>query len=577
MPFGKFFKRSATKSTIPDPFKQETTKTDVEAKIPSAPAPSNPAQVKSDQNDIDRHTAIGTAIDDKIASANDEDTGKGKKQAVNFDDAQPTQVKDNVLLNPSATKSTVGGTKNFLSFWNQTLNYDLEAITFSETNEWTPNALSLFAILAACSQFSTDHHDMIKRHPEFFDYGVACYYAILFYIQILRARRSAGVLTRNESSFLRGFERDHPLNGLPIAGPLEAFFSCIVAHQPADSQYDWIVPRIETANFTATMSAPAYTNGSNLVQPLVPYMLSILRMIIDKDFWSKQRWTETHTANGQDYKFWNDADCFVPAAFLDQHDNHVLWGIRINRTAQVGDAHGFLYSSGLSYPFNGTTDQLALGCKNWWNSNFKNISTVPLAWDTAANGMPANLNTDGTTPINTLENFMFMPKDGNSLWFKKLVSNAVLHAKCFSGATNLSQIPTFGGESSLVLATLKRPRGAAAPNFTGPRLDPTPANIDWYQNAFAGCSATFESSVMEPARQEVLQAMTFAVNASLPAPVPDGQLIGAHTTQRKGEYFTSPPSRKMEYKHDLRNGKPMFEEFESVIQGNFFLERMSGL
>jgi len=570
MPFpgGRFFKRKAT-----TPAFAGFDRTTVQASLPPAPAPTDSTRVKTD-GDQQAQTAKQDDNMNTDAGRVDSDT----RQAAPLNPkTTTTQVVDNTVKTGTHTSSDFSQPSLYQTYWNEETSHVLDPDVLENTNTWTPNAIALFEILNQTRTLSADHRDIQKRYPQYIDYATMVYYCYIFYIQILRARRSANVLSGAESRVLRRFERDFKPESLPIAGPLVPFFSSIVSTQIDDEQFTWVTPVIAEQLLTANMAAPHLTHGHNLMQPLLPYVVSILAMSVHAEM-TQTEMNRAH-ANG-DPLHWNENDHFVPFNFTATQNAATLWGIDFDKThAGAENQNRLLASSGMTYPYVSDVQALLAARKSWMTSNFNKVRVLPSRFGLAQNAGANGMTTDGTTAINSLDNFLLMNKDGDSTFFEKLIENATIHARCFKGQQNLSQIPTVGGSETLILCTYQlnaNPRVYA--NYD---TDITEANkLTWYRNPFAGMTATFNTMIANPPRAETLQAFTFGINATLP-------VTGMFNARNANGYtpFISPhrigpiwthSSRKMEFRdEDGMKGKNMFQYFGRVIHSNLWNERLN--
>jgi len=327
----------------------------------------------------------------------------------------------------------------------------------------------------------------------------------------------------------------------------------------------------------ATMSAPnTGDNGYAYMQPALPHLVSILAFAVHRQMNQAELLLPSH---------WTDEDNFVPFNFTVANPTATLWGINFDKdpATAVAPHDRFLSASGMTYPFVTDIQGLLGARKSWMNSNFNQVPVLPCNFGanqgTVATS-PANVTVNGTTRINSLDQFLLMPKDADSTFFEKLIENAAIHARCFKGQQNLSQIPTVGGSETLILCTYQLNANVVThPNYN---LDITQANkLTWYRNSFPNMRATFNTMIANPPRAETLQAFTFGINATLPV---TGMFnartaIGYTPFTAPHQYRTGPiwthSSRKMEYRdEDGQKGKEMFKYFGRIIHANLWNERL---
>nr|QLC36764.1 capsid protein [Sarcosphaera coronaria partitivirus] len=484
---------------------------------------------------------------------------------------------------PHSQQQAASTEDNFQSFWHNEIGYDVIAVQFGDYNEWTPNSLALFEMLEVSGYYIRNNRMIRKNHTDYLDYSVACYYSIIFYVQILRARKAAGKLTGEESSFLRRFDRAYPEESLPVADWMFPILSSIVSTQVEDSKYEWIVPRIATENFFGHMNDIQPGHGSIYLQPMVPYMLSILRVAVSKEL-------DLNAVTGNNLTYFNDEDQFIPGRITNAAQT--FFGIDnlrhgINPTA-IGSLTVFS-GAGTSFPFHADADDLSIARKQWATTKFRNLRIGAIN--------PGGADVLHTNPaINTLETFLCMPKSENIEWFGELVNQAAINARFGKKVYNLSQVPQTGGTETLLLARLKnQPTGTprVINDYASTQLDVTNANFNWYPQHFTNLTAGFGCTRAELKRSEVLQASAFATNATLP--IINGAVLvgGRHANERLADTATNRPNhaqrigeywRNTEYTYTMFDfeepnptpSKPMFNGWKSMFQNKFYQQRPTG-
>jgi hypothetical protein len=536
---------------------------------------------------VDKDKEDAAAVDDSIAAAAGRSAAATTGPTDGLKPPSKTVVR-NVQNTQAGTSSTpTTAISYFAKYWTDSLGYDVEPVVHFELNEWTPNSLALFDALRNAAPYVTNNRYIQLHHPEYIDYATVCYYAIIFYIQILRAREASQAITGEESTFLRRFRRAYPEEKLVISEVVAPILSSIVATQLEDAQFDWIVPRIATELFSPTMSDTSFVDsGSHYLQPVVPYMLSSLCLFIHPAM--KVQMFSTVTGHDTESHYFNDSDQFVPGAFTDNKQTRRLWGQNFT-VGTAADRNSLLAAAGLSHPFFSDNDNLLLALPSWNRSRFMDIKTLPAQPN--ANAAVAALpgyDTTGTTPISNLEQYLFMPKAKNISWFQELLKNANTHARFFSTQVNLSDIPVTGGNETLILANFKREGTryqSTAADYAGIQAPLPAADLNWYPRPFDHARAGFTTTIASPTREETLQAMTFGVNGTLPVTINDAagnpQRIGTIDAQRSGPFFAQ-KDFKQTYATDheglvIGAAKPMFEGFSTMMQEKMRLVKPKGL
>jgi hypothetical protein len=525
-------------------------------------------------------------VDDKAEEKGKKDEEIRETQGKRSDDQEGPKtiftrpnrkVKDNEPDTQPSTDQKLGNTKVFDRYWKHELDYDLEEVVYSDTNYYVPNAIALFAILEQSSKFARDNRFMVKHHPEYLDYAVAAYYSIIFFIQILRAQEAAGRLGGYDRSFLNRFSKRFKYEELPISSIFQPFLSTIVSTLVPDSQYGWIVPRYLTGIFKATVgTAHPIEHGEYLIQPMVPYMLMILRLAISTNAY------EDAADAGANF---NDNDDYIPIIIGQAAAAHVF-----NNDIQIGAGHArntILYGCGVRYPFHADMDSLNAAGPKWRRSTYRDFPSsarIPVGAELDRNktSKGARLNNGHAHPMAHLDEFLFMEKTADVDWFEELINQAALHARFFDGVVSLSEIPTTSGFEPTVLARMydivNRAAVADRDANLGVNVDAgaTEEAIRWYPYIFNEFTAGFMTNRAGVEREEALQALTFATNAEFSIVTNQIRLGGNHAEFRTGEFWLN-QQWKSDFRRDLGAGaKPMFKNWSVMYQEDAAVIKPSG-
>ncbi|BCY26961.1 coat protein [Rhizoctonia oryzae-sativae partitivirus 5] len=532
----------------------------VKTELPPAPTVPNTTQVDKDQVDKDKKTDHQTTDDEiaKDAGKDDADTRAAKTDISKDKGVTQNQHK---TATSGVTDKTIAG--EYQSFWEQELDVRLEEETLDEINYYSPSAIPMMRILRITGRFTSSNTQMLKYFPTYCHYATLIYYSVLFYIQILRARRQADAITGVERKFLKRFEATYKPEALPIAGQLFPFFSTIIATQIADGKYDWVVPQIVPGIFYATMDAFAPGDGGCYLQPMVPYMVGLLRLYIMRSFRTE--------AQGNQTQYFDDDDNAVP--FVPSPGLHpAVFGMDLHRgTATDPDDVLLPYCLGVNEPNFISNDVLTDATRKWSSSKFSQIRFAARRPANTTNSYDLKATTtDGTTAINSLARFLCMIEEEDMEWFDFCVEHATIQAKFSKKVYNLSNVPTVGGNEVLILATFKRRVGAnraATAPFADTRLGINENNFNWHQDLFEGMTASFTTDRANYDREEELQALTFATNCTLPITTAGNSRVGNSTGQRTGSYFTNPERARATHRDgdDLAFGKQMFARWNEII------------
>jgi hypothetical protein len=558
-PTANTFGTRSTRTTLPKPAPAKETE-----ETPATPPSYKHADKQQGEKDVDAEERGKT--DESIREGAGKDPSSTEEPAKDF--KKPTHlVKDNQPDTRGSTETTVRASQPFENYWSLETSYDLEEVTYEKPNYWTPNALALFEALRVSQRFTVDSRIINKHHPEYLEYGVACYYALIFHYQTLRAKEAANRLTGEESTFLRRFRRKFPEESMPIAGHIFPILSSVVSVLLPDPKYNWIVPQTApdlfgTHDHSRSVNATiSHHVGGPFLQPHIPMMLAILRESI----------AVARDGTLTDGTHFDDNEYYVTNVFnaatatqLFGHD------FQMNQTV-TQEQNGIFNFVGVSHPFNADQEQLTQASKHWQRSSFQDVT----------------LRATGSTAIPTtnIEQFFNMPKSESMDWFNTLINQATTHARFFSDVRNVSELPVTGGNEVLVDTFMRKNIAGHASIHTtrGLGLILNATAKPWYPNTLRDLIAGFRSTRASVQRAQVLQAMTFGTNASLPITIGTNK-VGSGASHRHGEYWRNVEwnlERDAEAADDgttttPAHGKRMFSGWETMIQEKFVRVKPDG-
>jgi hypothetical protein len=404
--------------------------------------------------------------------------------------------------------STNFGTEDIFGLtWRSEANYRMVAERHPEVNTYVPSSLGLFSLLEAAEKRVNTTKHVSQHEVDYLPYAVKVYYAIMYYMQILRARRESGVIEGFENSLLKRFEIKYPMNSLPCAEIVFGYFSTIIATQLPEAKYDWIVPRIATTGAPArplvetALSATPVANGAAFLQPLVPHMIAILNTFIHQ--------TTTTLPDHME-----EGDTYIPvdlhvAAHGDAHIFNV--DIRDN-TDTHQNMKDVLACAGVSTPFIFGNNNYAQAAKYARRSDFgRDIKPVVTTQDVAGTDL------DDAYTYSDLDTFLLMPKQSDLRFFAYLREQAVIHARFFDKVYHFSDVQTTGGLETTVICQLKLDRSNAngGRQYDNVHTDVT-RQAQWYHNPFTKLIAGFATNRAGMRRNEELQAFAYGINSNLP-------------------------------------------------------------
>lgn len=385
----------------------------------------------------------------------------------------------------------------FNKCWSTVDHINIPEVYHDDRSSWTPNGIVLFEVLHAMEELMNGNEELRWKCPNYFSLPVRVYYAVLFYVQVLRAKTEAGAISKSESSWLRAFFRRFRESMLPIAGPLVPYFTNITAVKPDDDQYEYVHPTIPTKGsyeVEGDKKRKLTVNDHHYLVPSVALIASLLRIFC------------LSTELGND--MFNEDGSFIP---FDLAGGGEFAGINFPTDGGT-DANiaALLTNPVLMHPLPENSDRMMEILGFWRRSRAKNIPDIPMNQGYQPNGP------SGWTLISD-----------DYDWFQPCVDMAHVQCSFFSDNGNLSEIPAVGRVSALIVAELK-PDGNARP--------PTTAN-NWYTNRFSSVKAKFKATSADLGLDDIYESTYSLTNATLTW-ARNGHNIGTiGSLLRDGPYF----------------------------------------
>jgi len=189
-----------------------------------------------------------------------------------------------------------------------------------------------------------------------------------------------------------------------------------------------------------------------------------------------------------------------------------------------------------------------------------------------------------------------MEKGQNVSWFEELINQAALHARFFEKVVSLSDIPVTSGKEPTIVSHLydldfvqANAEHTAADRESNLGLNNAALNgadyITWYPPFMVEFRGAFATNREGVEREESLQALSFATNASFSI-VQGGHRVGANNDHfRTGRFWAN-----QEWASEFRNtrlagavaanegdhAKPMFENWSVVFQEDASVVKPAG-
>jgi len=407
-------------------------------------------------------------------------------------------------------------------------------------SSYLPNSIAIFEILHHMEVILNDNEELKWKCPFYFSLPVRIYYAVMFYVQILRAKQESGKLTTSEGSWLRAFFRRYKETSLPIAGPLVPPYSNIVSCLPDNAQYNYVYPNITSeAGYYTSNTDTINTIHVNSSHALIP-SVQLLMCLFDKFKLA------THATNATQ----TDAKEFVP--FKVSAGGEIaacVFPIHVADAPNVSTA-SLLNNPAVMHSLPESQPQLKALKPYWLRSQLKEAV------------LPTRTMAAGPAPVppvvqhfTGIQGLTMMDTDFD--WFEPCIEMASIQAKFFTDSTNFSNIPTIGGMSSLIIADLK---------VLGTPALPTVVN-EWYPETYNKVTATFTSHANDIELESVFQAGYCLTNATLEWVEAAGHKIGSHASgSRTGPYDDG--TQKVTYKNESETR--VMTGIHSMLQTQFY-------
>jgi hypothetical protein len=347
-------------------------------------------------------------------------------------------------------------------------------------NQFIPSAANLFQMLMQMAILVVDNTLLHEVFPSYFTPAIFLYYGHVYYYHILRARKAAGsdVLSRMEKRCLAFYEGIGEPEAWPIAAPLIGFFYYLGAHNPADPNFSWIVPRLPNLTPLKPTTEPASTGLAKLAQvvgsqrvPIIPAMQQFL-----KNF-----------AKGT--SVWNDDSGFLTPFAVPLSATNSFLGL----TSSAADASGF---QSLAWNF------------AWLQPPEFNAEFGPINLTLKQNAIkrwnvPDYQREGANLDFSDLQSFLGFQDENSRYWMRQLLPMAAAFSRFFPGSTNLSMIPPL---TTLGMATKV--------TYTGKNTaSPTAVKDTWFNNRISASLSVRGYANTEEGIVDTKSAITVSPNA----------------------------------------------------------------
>ncbi|UXX19574.1 coat protein [Paris alphapartitivirus] len=112
------------------------------------------------------------------------------------------------------------------------------------TSSYNPSCLMMDYVVHIINDYLVDNHYFKRDAPNYHPYILRLYYGVIFWVQCLRAGHDARAINNDQHQFLVQFVECHPLESLPVAGPLLPIFKTLCSSEPEIKSYGKVVPKL---------------------------------------------------------------------------------------------------------------------------------------------------------------------------------------------------------------------------------------------------------------------------------------------------------------------------------------------
>jgi len=418
--------------------------------------------------------------------------------STNFEKGQPQTVVRSAATRTSEqliSEHKTGGV--FAKVWTISDHVNIPKVIEPKRSNFLPNFISATIIIEAMEHCVDGIEELKWLAPFYFSLPARIYWAVLFYIQILKAKEAAAKLSKAEGTWYRAFKRVFPLESLPVAGPLVPFYTNIRSVKPDDDMYDMIYPDyVKNFGISVEKGIPNVSD-SFFIQPNILLLSDFLRNF-------SRMTTASLDSNlpGGKPRYFDEQGSFIPhrtgSAFR-------FAGIDYPATLTVATATT-LSGIDLDKPLPETKDRLKQILSYWRKSKVVDI--------------PQAATTDHYDGIAAA---MRMTDDFE--WFEDCVEMATIQCKFFTDSINMSQIPATGGSEILISA-----------HITGLSKDYIAAD-EWYPNNWRNLKAQFRTTRADITYEHIFEAAYALTTATISWEVNGHPIGGRQIGHRDGPYW----------------------------------------
>jgi hypothetical protein len=476
---------------------------------------------KAKQNEID---STDSNLRNEISRIKDE-ADKSEIDTKDFAKVEgPATVKDapRQTSNEILAKRSAGGA--FLKAWTTVDHVVVSPVIQPKKSWFYPNYIVGNIIVDAMDRCIDGNQELTWMCPNYFSLAVRLYYAVMFYVQILKAKEAAGKLSKSESTWFRSFKRIYPLESLPIAGPMVPYYSNIVSVKPNDDKYDFIYPDYRVNQGLTVEKGSPKVDPIFMIQPNVTILAEFLAM------YAGLTTTQLRDVGTNASQYFDVTGSFVPHTIGSDFSF-----AGINFQAQLT---AFMSASLANVAMDNALAESKNRCNeihHYWKRS--RIPSLPRVGDTYDHS--------------TIGQALRMEEDFE--WFEDCIHMATVQCKFMSDSTNMSQIPATGGSEVLISAEISQPNEKFAGAST------------WYPGIWHNLKAKFYTTRADTEPDQFANAEFAMTTGTVNIRTNQQPIGGRQAGHRDGPYWLN---REFEYKSDF--GVEVARRTQTMILSLFY-------
>lgn len=460
---------------------------------------------KAKQNEVD---STDSSLRDDISKLED----KADKQETDLNDFKkveaPATVKDapKMTSNELIAKHTAGGA--FLKVWTIVDHIVVSPVIQSKKSWFYPNYIVGSIIVDAMDRSIDGNQGLTWICPNYFSLPVRLYYAVMFYIQILKAKEAAKKLSKTESTWFMSFKRVYPLESLPIAGPMVPFYSNITSVKPNDDKYDFIYPDYITNQGLKVEKGKVEVDPIFLIQPNTTILAEFLAQF------NELTNTQLRNVTNGTYDYFDGTASLVPHTIGEEftfagidYSAHLTANMSMSM-ANVAMDNALPEPRSKCYEIH----------HYWRRSRISGMTSVGDTYNHSTIGQALRMEEDFE-------------------WFEDCIHMATIQCKFMSDSTNMSQIPATGGSEVLVSASIE----GGEPDYKGP--------TGWYPENWHDLKAQFYTTRADTEPDQFANAEFALTTGTINWQINNQPIGGRQAGHRGGPYWDN---REFEYKSDFK-------------------------